>query len=118
MLEVLPAGGGEPPPQLREDRFDALGAGGQRFGTGTEGDEPPVDLGGALRQPLGLGAYGFGVPQDAVGALEGVGDAVASGAFVEPGQFGPELGEPQGEVVGAQPPSRTASSAPLAPRSA
>lgn len=69
-LQILPAGGGEAPPELAEDGLDGSGAVGEGLGARTEGDEAFVGLGGALGQPLGLGPYGFGVAQDLVGALE------------------------------------------------
>ncbi len=45
----------------------------------------------------------LGLPRHALGALQGLGDAVRPGALVQLGQLGSEGGEPRGQVVRRQP---------------
>ncbi|CAM5745584.1 hypothetical protein SAFG77S_12915 [Streptomyces afghaniensis] len=102
-LQVLPAGHGEAAAQFAQDRLDLLGTGGEGLGTGAQGDQPVIDLGGALRQPLGLHTDRFGPAGDPLGPLQGLRYAVLPGALVQLGELGGQGGETGGEAVGLQP---------------
>lgn len=101
-LEVLPAGSGEPPPQLAQHRLHRAGARRQRLGSRAQRHQPVVDLRGALGKLRRLGPHGLGAAQHLIGALQRLRYAVPAGALVELGQFGGEGRQACGEIVRPQ----------------